>query len=40
MCAQMRTVIDRTAARYTKLANKEFYFILWMEKVSDEQYRR
>jgi len=28
MCAQMKTVIDRTVARYTKLANKEFYFIL------------
>jgi len=28
MCAQMKTVIDRTAARYTKLTNKEFYFIL------------
>jgi multimeric flavodoxin WrbA len=28
MCAQMKTVIDRTVARYTKIANKEFYFIL------------
>jgi multimeric flavodoxin WrbA len=28
MCAQMKTVIDRTVARYTKLANKEFYFIM------------
>ena len=27
MCAQMKTVIDRTVARYTKIANKEFYFI-------------
>jgi len=27
MCAQMKTVIDRTVARYTKIAGKEFYFI-------------
>ena len=28
MCAQMKTVIDRTVARYTKITNKEFYFIV------------
>lgn len=28
MCAQMKTVIDRTVARYTKIAKKEFYFIV------------
>jgi multimeric flavodoxin WrbA len=28
MCAQMKTVIDRTVARYTEISNKEFYFIL------------
>jgi multimeric flavodoxin WrbA len=28
MCAQMRTVIDRTLARYTKITNKDFYFIV------------
>lgn len=28
MCAQMKTVIDRTVARYTQLTNKEFCFIL------------
>jgi multimeric flavodoxin WrbA len=28
MCAQLKTVIDRTVARYTKIANKDFYFIL------------
>jgi multimeric flavodoxin WrbA len=28
MCAQMKTVIDRTVARYTKLTDKEFYFII------------
>ncbi|MGB8262160.1 MAG: flavodoxin family protein [Terracidiphilus sp.] len=28
MCAQMKTAIDRTVARYTEIANKEFYFIV------------
>ncbi|MDR2046297.1 MAG: NAD(P)H-dependent oxidoreductase [Clostridiales bacterium] len=28
MCGQMKTLIDRTCAAYTKLTNKEFYFIL------------
>jgi multimeric flavodoxin WrbA len=28
MCAQMKTLIDRTVARYTKITNKEFYFIV------------
>ena len=28
MCAQLKTVIDRTVARYTKITNKEFYFII------------
>jgi multimeric flavodoxin WrbA len=28
MCAQMKTVIDRTIARYAKIANKDFYFIM------------
>jgi multimeric flavodoxin WrbA len=28
MCAQMKTVIDRTFARYTKITNKDFYFIV------------
>jgi len=28
MCAQMKTVIDRTFARYRKVTNKEFYFIM------------
>jgi len=28
MCSQMKTVIDRTVARYTKIANKEFYFMV------------
>jgi multimeric flavodoxin WrbA len=28
MCAQMKTVIDRTVARYTRITNKDFYFIM------------
>ncbi|MGA2821961.1 MAG: flavodoxin family protein [Bacteroidales bacterium] len=28
MCAQMKTFIDRTCARYTEINNKEFYFIV------------
>jgi multimeric flavodoxin WrbA len=28
MCAQLKTMIDRCVARYKKIANKEFYFIL------------
>ena len=27
MCGQMKTLIDRTCARYTEINNKEFYFI-------------
>ncbi|HNW88808.1 MAG TPA: flavodoxin family protein [Bacteroidales bacterium] len=28
MCAQMKTLIDRTCSRYTEVSNKEFYFIV------------
>lgn len=28
MCGQMKTMIDRTCARYTEIKNKEFYFIV------------
>ena len=28
MCAQMKTVIDRTVARYTRITKKDFYFIV------------
>lgn len=28
MCAQMKTLIDRTCARYTEITGKEFYFIV------------
>lgn len=28
MCAQMKTLIDRTTPKYTEMQNKEFYFIM------------
>lgn len=28
MCGQMKTLIDRTCARYTEISNKDFYFIV------------
>ena len=28
MCAQMKTLIDRTCSRYTEISNKDFYFIV------------
>lgn len=28
MCAQMKTFIDRCCAKYTKIKNKEFYYII------------
>lgn len=28
MCAQMKTLIDRTCSRYTEISGKEFYFIV------------
>lgn len=28
MCAQMKTLIDRTTPKYTEMKNKEFYFIM------------
>ena len=28
MCGQMKTLIDRTCARYRELSNKEIYFII------------
>ncbi len=28
MSAQMKTLIDRTVAQYTKIANKDFYFVV------------
>ncbi|MCE5228446.1 flavodoxin family protein [bacterium] len=28
MCGQMKTLIDRTCARYAEISNKDFYFIM------------
>jgi multimeric flavodoxin WrbA len=28
MCAQMKTLIDRTVTRYTEISNKDFYFLV------------
>lgn len=28
MCAQMKTLIDRTCSRYSEINNKNFYFIV------------
>jgi len=28
MCAQMKTLIDRTCCRYTEIRDKDFYFII------------
>jgi len=36
MCAQMKTLIDRTCSRYTEIKGKEFYFIV-TAAVSDKQ---
>jgi len=40
MCAQMKTLIDRTFARYTELSNKEFYFIVTSADTSKQAMRR
>ncbi|MHB8107113.1 MAG: flavodoxin family protein [Candidatus Cryosericum sp.] len=34
MNAQMKTLIDRTVARYTEIQNKEFYFVVTAADVS------
>jgi len=36
MCGQMKTLIDRTCARYTEINNKDFYFIV---TAADESHR-
>lgn len=36
MCAQMKTLIDRTCSRYTEIKDKDFYFIV-TAAVSDTQ---
>lgn len=40
MCAQMKTMIDRTCARYTKINGKEFYFIVTAADTSQAAMER
>ncbi len=36
MCAQLKTVIDRTVARWTELKNKELYYIMTAAEDEDD----
>jgi multimeric flavodoxin WrbA len=36
MCAQMKTLIDRTLPRYTEIIGKEFYYIAAMADTDDK----
>jgi multimeric flavodoxin WrbA len=40
MCAQMKTLIDRTCSRYTEINNKDFYFILTAADTSKPAMKR
>jgi multimeric flavodoxin WrbA len=40
MCAQMKTLIDRTCSRYTEISNKEFYFIVTAADNSKKKMER
>jgi multimeric flavodoxin WrbA len=40
MDAQMKTLIDRTVARYTEIKNKDFYFIVTAADDRDEEMER
>jgi Multimeric flavodoxin WrbA len=40
MCGQMKTLIDRTCARYTEIINKEFYFIITAADSSKQAVER
>lgn len=40
MSAQMKTLIDRTCARYTEINNKEFYFIVSAADNSKQEMER
>ena len=40
MSAQMKTLIDRTCARYTEMSNKEFYFIVTAADNNRQQMER
>ena len=40
LCAQLKTLIDRTCARYAEIRNKEFYFILAAADTSQQAMTR
>lgn len=40
MCAQMKTLIDRTVPLYTRMTNKEFYFIVTAADNDEAMMRR
>ncbi|MBV5303718.1 MAG: flavodoxin family protein [Chlorobium sp.] len=40
MCAQMKTLIDRTCARYTEISDKDFYFIVTAAVNSSQALQR
>jgi multimeric flavodoxin WrbA len=40
MCAQMKTLIDRTLPRYTEIIDKEFYFIATMADTDNSAMER
>jgi multimeric flavodoxin WrbA len=40
MCGQMKTLIDRTCARYTEISNKGFYFIVTAAVNSEQAMER
>jgi multimeric flavodoxin WrbA len=40
MCGQMKTLIDRSCARYTEISNKEFYFIMTAADNSEQAMER
>ena len=40
MSAQMKTLIDRSCARYTEISNKDFYFIATMAETEANRIER
>jgi multimeric flavodoxin WrbA len=40
MCGRMKTLIDRTCARYTEISNKDFYFIVTAAVNSEQAMER
>ena len=40
MCGQMKTLIDRTCSRYTKITNKDFYFIVTAADTNNQAMER